>query len=92
MRPPRLGRMNIDKADTAKIRAARAGDTTVQVTINIDAETLREPQANLPVDQRALSEPARSAYERKRQRPWKHGVAPRLTGREFKRMRRILVA
>ncbi len=92
MRPPRLGGMKIDKAGTAKIRAALAGDKTVKVTINIDAESLRSLKR--------ISQRTGVPYQNLLARLMKESVKGRGSTesrldrleRELKRMKRILVA
>ncbi len=91
MRPPRHGRMKIDKAGTAKIRAALAGDKTVKVTINIDAESLRSLKR--------ISQRTGVPYQNLLGRLVKKSVKDRGSTesrldrleRELKRMKRILV-
>lgn len=84
--------MKIDKAGTAKIRAALAGDKTVKVTINIDAESLRSLKR--------ISQRTGVPYQNLLARLMKESVNGRGSTesrldrleRELKRMKRILVA
>lgn len=41
MRAPRLGDLMIDKAGTAKVRAALAGKKVITITIHMDSKNLR---------------------------------------------------
>lgn len=84
--------MKIDKAGTAKIRAALAGDKTVKVTINIDAESLRSLKR--------ISQRTGVPYQTLLARLMKESINGRGSTesrldrleRELKRMKRILVA
>jgi predicted DNA binding CopG/RHH family protein len=92
MREPKLSRLTIDEAATAKVRAALARNTAVKITINVDTKSLsalKRISQQTGVPYQALV--GRVLKETVNRRATTESRLDRLE-REIKKMKRILVA